>query len=988
MLNSKIQSNSGDPVAFIKQVAQAASGLILKICEGFEVQGAYLDGRQYRWGNSSGRFVNVDTGLGQGFGTRAPAGGVNDAVSLFAAVKNCTQLEAAKRLNADYGLGVDGGGASLSYGPKAPARAAGASGAVIYAENRLKNEGKGEDICTTVTEEELAAGAVTWGPYRNRAGGAFVKSWTYRHADGRAAFVVVRYKDKNGDKTIRQWCAVGEARKWTCTHFPKPRPLYCLPELVAAPDAVVVVVEGEKCADAGASLNLPGVVFTAWAGGYNQVASTDYEPLKGRRVVVWGDLDEPGQTAKRTLVPILYQAGAAEVFTIEAPEKPAKWDCAEAVAAGEDVAAILAGAVKCERPKTAEGLAGDGRSLLVIRDENGEADPLEVAQSIASKLKETGEYYRRPEPDSLESRRRQLIRARQLPDGRVECSPMSAKGLVTALCSHFQVVSEGTDKRGNKQYIRRKFSPEYLSEIIESEPMAQLLEVQSIINAPRLMEDGEISRPGYDPVAQVVCTGRAQVERCDSVLRAKEMLLELFSGFAFTTPGDKARAYAALLLPALRFGPWQSRYEPFPLVFVRADQAGAGKGQFVKAVCEVYGENLGEFAQSKEGLGSTSESLNTQLSKSRPFVLLDNVKGTLDIPALEAFQTCKSLQIRGFNCSGEADPRKFFLWVTSNGCQLTHDQAQRNLQVSITHQGTGHAFKQFQLGGQVLELKEYIDSQRGKLLGAVYALWQEWMRSGRPQARTTHRMGAPMAAVNWVVQNLLGLASCDEGHHEASLMSANPFAQFLRNYALACNPSEPKSTTRIMEEATDANVALPDSVVNQEGDTRKKQQMGRLFGTLFKDKEGEKESVTLGEFVLTRHDERKGAPNENKNWRYTFTSVAKTKEAPKPSTAPAEPVCGTPAPEELATFKREHFTGSRATDPATVRAAFELHRVNSPDEYERQLCAASLHNLRHGAGADGAEADWEASTVGWSEDRKKQARDFARKAVETVRQST
>jgi hypothetical protein len=465
------------------------------------------------------------------------------------------------------------------------------------------------------------------------------------------------------------------------------------------------------------------------------------------------------------------------------------------------------------------------------------------------------------------------------------------------------------------------------------------------------------------------------------------MLLELLSGFAFTTPGDKARAYAALLLPALRFGPWQSLYEPFPLVFVRANLPGSGKGEFVSAVCEVYGETIDLFAQTKKGLGSTSESFNTQLSKGRPNIVFDNVKGDFDIPALEAFQTSKTFQFRGFNCTGEADSRKFFLWVTSNGCQLTHDQAQRNLQVSITHQGTGHAFKQFQLGGQVLELKEYISKQRGELLGAVYALWQEWMRRGRPRAHTTHRMGKPMAAVSWVVQNLLGLASCDEGHEEASLMSANPFAQFLRSYALACNPSEPKSTTRIMEEATDAEVSLPDSVVNQEGDTRKKQQMGRLFGTLFKGEAGERESVTLGEFVLTRHDERKGAPNENKNWRYTFTPVAKVKEAPEAEAAPAAPACQTPTPtpEELATFKREHFTGCKAPDPAAVRAAFELHGVNPPDDYERQLCAAAFHNLRHGAGADGAEADWESSTVGWSEDRKEQARKFARLRVEAAR---
>lgn len=344
-ISANIQSNSGDPVSFIKQVseAMAARGLIKDYCERVAPNGK-LTGKDYRFKDGTGSVVNIETGKGINFTT--PSGGAGDVVGVCAAVEGLRQFEAAKRLNARYGLGIDGGGDPSARGPKAYTRAAGASGVVVHAEKRLKNEGEGDDVCTDISEEELASGVSKW-TFTTKDGFAFVRSWTYRHADGRAAFVVARYNNSGGKKMFYPWCVVGERREWSSKHFPKPRPIYNLPALVANPDAVVVVVEGERCADAGASLNLPGVVFTTWAGGSKggNIDKAEWTPLAGRRVIVWPDLDDDGQKAKQKLVGKLCEVGAAEVFVTEAPGKYAKWDIAEAVDAGEDIEGILEGAV-------------------------------------------------------------------------------------------------------------------------------------------------------------------------------------------------------------------------------------------------------------------------------------------------------------------------------------------------------------------------------------------------------------------------------------------------------------------------------------------------------------------------------------------------------------------------------------------------------------------------------------------------------------------
>ena len=77
-----------------------------------------------------------------------------------------------------------------------------------------------------------------------------VKIWTYHTAEGGVAFYVARWlpKDPDDDKVIRP--ATWDGSKWRLKGMPAPRPLYGLPAILECPDKPVVVVEGEKCADA------------------------------------------------------------------------------------------------------------------------------------------------------------------------------------------------------------------------------------------------------------------------------------------------------------------------------------------------------------------------------------------------------------------------------------------------------------------------------------------------------------------------------------------------------------------------------------------------------------------------------------------------------------------------------------------------------------------------------------------------------------------
>lgn len=165
--------------------------------------------------------------------------------------------------------------------------------------------------------------------------GPHSEKWDYRSADGELLACVYRY-DTPEDKQYRPWDVASRQ-----TRMPDPRPLYHLPAVAKAD--TVVLVEGEKCADALMHMGI--VATTAMGGAATALDKTDWSPLSGKTVIVWPDHDEAGARYADTVLPKLLSIGA-RVRRIHVPDdKPTKWDAADAVAEGIDVATLLAGSL-------------------------------------------------------------------------------------------------------------------------------------------------------------------------------------------------------------------------------------------------------------------------------------------------------------------------------------------------------------------------------------------------------------------------------------------------------------------------------------------------------------------------------------------------------------------------------------------------------------------------------------------------------------------
>ena len=114
--------------------------------------------------------------------------------------------------------------------------------------------------------------------------------YAYRLPGGEIAFFVYRFDLGDGKKETRPVSYSAAKKQWVWKLPPTPLPLYWKGPRDAEK---IIVVEGEKCADAAAEIFPNCAVVTSTAGAERAGMST-WEVLKGKEVVILPDHDEPG----------------------------------------------------------------------------------------------------------------------------------------------------------------------------------------------------------------------------------------------------------------------------------------------------------------------------------------------------------------------------------------------------------------------------------------------------------------------------------------------------------------------------------------------------------------------------------------------------------------------------------------------------------------------------------------------------------------------
>lgn len=155
--------------------------------------------------------------------------------------------------------------------------------------------------------------------------------WAYRAADGSLIGYVCRF-DIDGEKEVipLTYRTDGTRNDWRWKGFDKPRPLYNLDKIAANPNATILLVEGEKTADAAqAQLNPEKTVVTTWPGGSMAISHIDWAPIHGRKVIQWPDNDVQGLSAMLHVRHLTAQHFQLTKIIPLDTTKPKGWDAAD-----------------------------------------------------------------------------------------------------------------------------------------------------------------------------------------------------------------------------------------------------------------------------------------------------------------------------------------------------------------------------------------------------------------------------------------------------------------------------------------------------------------------------------------------------------------------------------------------------------------------------------------------------------------------------------
>lgn len=360
--------------------------------------------------------------------------------------------------------------------------------------------------------------------------------------------------------------------------------------------------------------------------------------------------------------------------------------------------------------------------------------------------------------------------------------PVTPDGFRTRVEHHFLPLSFRADGKGGYSLKNVTVSKDLAMALLASREMQQHLpSIIGLAAAPILLPDGRIIGCGYDAASGWLVTG-GRADTDFTVADAADYLAALLEGFDFATPGDRARALSAFFSPAFRFGRFTSRV---PIDGAEADNSQSGKTYRQMVVAAVYGAEPSVITQRDGGVGSLDETFASRLHQGRPFVLFDNIRGKLDSQYLEAYMTTvgRTFPVRVPHAgTADIDPSGHAISLSSNGVEMTRDLANRTCLIRIRKRPATYSYPTY----DGLPLLAYVQREQGRVLGAVYAILQDWITAGKPTTPDGgHDFREWASASDYIVQHYFGTGRLMDGHESAKIRVSDPGLTFIRLLALA-----------------------------------------------------------------------------------------------------------------------------------------------------------------------------------------------------------
>ena len=273
--------------------------------------------------------------------------------------------------------------------------------------------------------------------------------------------------------------------------------------------------------------------------------------------------------------------------------------------------------------------------------------------------------------------------------------------------------------------------------IVAPQFTGQLLKLRRVNHArlPVLRTDGrvELLPVGCDLETQTLTLPGIEYKTDLALADAVEIVNDLLSEFCFAD-GERSKAVALAAMLGLYAGQLLPEKSLRPCFIFAANAEGAGKTLLVSCIVT---PTLGELPTGckADADDEIRKVLLTAVREGRAVVFLDNLKGRLNCPPLEAFCSATIWTDRklGVNESITAD-NLATVFITGNGLTVSPDMRRRSLFVELHLEVERAEDRQFR---RPLDLPALL-AMRPKILAALWSMVKHWNTQGRPAPSRSH----------------------------------------------------------------------------------------------------------------------------------------------------------------------------------------------------------------------------------------------------------
>ncbi len=253
--------------------------------------------------------------------------------------------------------------------------------------------------------------------------------------------------------------------------------------------------------------------------------------------------------------------------------------------------------------------------------------------------------------------------------------------------------------------------------------------LDSIATAPVLTPDGEfISDPGYHVNSGIYYTGKRVVHRGSQTLDAAKVVLceDLLGDFPFVDDASLAHAMAMLVLPFVR----AAVDGPTPLHLVDSPTPGTGKSLLVDTCVIPFTSQGVATTTGARDKDEWRKKITSLLIAARSHVLIDNLAGKLDSPALAAAITSRTWEDRVLGTQALVHLPQRMVWIaTGNNVTLSSELARRSIWIRLDAKSE----RPWETTGfRHQNLASWARQNMAILQRSVLTVVQAWLDAGQP----------------------------------------------------------------------------------------------------------------------------------------------------------------------------------------------------------------------------------------------------------------